>query len=295
MSTETLAISASPGARTGALLQKLRDLRPASIVATQGTFDYLLDNEVLTLDKGHAHTRLRPGIHGGVTQIATHVVEGGCCAAAVLSDPADLDIESPAHRALIRMCVHWGVPLLLTVDDIEEWLRARRGGESPSAARKQSEFPVLHGNPRSEGIPNVGQRGDHIRRQLNQQTIAVVSHDKKKLEMLKFVNKFKDILSGFDRIIAPGTTGQHVHELTGLPVMAYDSGPEGGDVRIAREIMGHTCHWLVFFVDTLSPHPHDADVRVLQKSSQIPGVYCRALFSRETAESALSNLGAASS
>ena len=51
------------------------------------------------------------------------------------------------------------------------------------------------------------------------------------------------------------------------------SGPKGGDVLIAEEVLDHKCHTIIFFHDPETAHPHDADIRLLERTCQIPGVY----------------------
>lgn len=295
MSGLAIAISASRGSRIDSLLATLRGVTLDRVVATQGTFDFLLHNKLVPGNPEHS-LRLRPGHYGGVTQIAKMVVDGTCEAVVLLSDPTDTDIESPEHRTLLRTCVHWEVPLLLTVDDLAQWLQRKSGSEGTESfrSRKHAErkypkyFPQQPAQSRTP-VRNVDDRGradNDVLTNVGQQTIALVAHDGKKPDMLKFVSRHRALLKRFHRIIATGTTGAHVSELTDLDVMAYDSGPHGGDVQIAYEILAHTCHWLVFFIDTLASHPHEADVRVLQKTSQIPGVFCKAYFSPHTADSA---------
>jgi DNA-binding transcriptional regulator LsrR (DeoR family) len=46
------------------------------------------------------------------------------------------------------------------------------------------------------------------------------------------------------------------------------SGPRGGDVLIAREVLNHHCHAVVFFQDPGTAQPHDPDIRLFERTCQ---------------------------
>ena len=101
---------------------------------------------------------------------------------------------------------------------------------------------------------------------ISRRTLALISHDDYKEAMRDFVLFFERTLQGFARIITTGTTGSRILELVPSlkrKLLPYESGPKGGDIRIAFEILAGTCHDVVFFMDPLHPHPHAADIRVL--------------------------------
>lgn len=95
--------------------------------------------------------------------------------------------------------------------------------------------------------------------------IALIAHDEKKDAMREFVVDYEPSLrTHFSRILCTGTTGQIVKEAA--PSLApmvhrYHSGPKGGDLEIATEILFGACHVVVFFTDPLRPHPHADDIR----------------------------------
>jgi methylglyoxal synthase len=84
--------------------------------------------------------------------------------------------------------------------------------------------------------------------------------------MRNFVLFFERTLQQFNRVITTGTTGAQILELVpslNSQLLRYESGPHGGDIRIAFEILAGTCHDVVFFLDPLHAHAHLADIRVL--------------------------------
>lgn len=48
-------------------------------------------------------------------------------------------------------------------------------------------------------------------------------------------------------------------------MILFESGPEGGDVQIANEVINHTCHNVIFFIDPREPHAHHDDIRLLER------------------------------
>jgi len=89
-----------------------------------------------------------------------------------------------------------------------------------------------------------------------------------KKRIVDYAIQYEDELCNFSRILATGYTGQEVknacrnireNEL----LRSYLSGPKGGDIEIATEILFNRCHTVVFFVDPLNPHPHIDDIRVV--------------------------------
>jgi methylglyoxal synthase len=67
-------------------------------------------------------------------------------------------------------------------------------------------------------------------------------------------------------LFATGTTGGRVMErCPSLTVTRLKSGPLGGDQQIGAMIADGKIDALFFFVDPLSPHPHDVDVKALMR------------------------------
>ena len=96
-------------------------------------------------------------------------------------------------------------------------------------------------------------------------TLALVAHDAKKGEMADFVAAHRQAIGRF-AIFATGTTGSRVVErCPELAVTRLKSGPLGGDQQIGALIAEGRIGALFFFVDPLSPHPHDVDVKALTR------------------------------
>jgi methylglyoxal synthase len=105
----------------------------------------------------------------------------------------------------------------------------------------------------------------------DRKTIAMISHDGKKAEMVAFAMQHKDILAHYD-IVATGTTGGLVAQKTGLTVRRMLSGPIGGDAQIAAMVAEGKISAVFFFIDPLGKHPHDPDIQSLLRICNVHNV-----------------------
>jgi methylglyoxal synthase len=95
--------------------------------------------------------------------------------------------------------------------------------------------------------------------------IALIAHDQKKDAMAEFAHRNQDVLADW-HIVATGTTGGRVLDVCpGLKVTRMKSGPLGGDQQIGAMIATGEINMLVFFIDPLTPMPHDVDVKALTR------------------------------
>lgn len=97
---------------------------------------------------------------------------------------------------------------------------------------------------------------------MDRKRIAVVAHDQKKDDMADFVAKNKDY---FKDCIIIGTTGTGsiIKAQTGLEIKIVAHGPDGGDIKIANEVLDGKVDQVFFFVDVKSPHGHEHDIQTL--------------------------------
>ncbi len=97
---------------------------------------------------------------------------------------------------------------------------------------------------------------------LARKRIALVAHDKKKKELVEWVEANRLELSRHE-LFATGTTGRMMEEQLDRPVTKLLSGPIGGDQQIGSMIAQGQLDILVFFWDPMEAQPHDSDVKAL--------------------------------
>ena len=102
-------------------------------------------------------------------------------------------------------------------------------------------------------------------------TLALISHDGKKADMVTFVMEHRERLSEF-QLVATNTTGSFIAEKTGLTVKRKLSGPLGGDAQIAAMVAEGRVNAVFFFLDPLGKHPHDPDIQTLQRICNVHNV-----------------------
>lgn len=98
-----------------------------------------------------------------------------------------------------------------------------------------------------------------------QAAVALVAHDDMKPAMVAFVRDHAEAFALL-RLYATGTTGARIAEACPeLDVKRLKSGPVGGDQQIGALIADGEIAALFFFIDPLSPMPHDVDVKALTR------------------------------
>ena len=252
----------------GAFMRFIRDnasiLRKRyTLIAPEGTHETIIKTGYF--EEGKHIIGLPPGAHGGILEVAYRVVTGQCGVVIFLYDPEEIRSESPETRALTRVCIHKQVALLTTVATADCWLKYQSRDYEPPR-----ELDWLKGHE--------GEAGNYHELGPEHSTIALIAHDVKKKEMQKFVERHVEFLKKFKRIIATGTTGALIkgwfYEFPDLVdrVVLAKSGPEGGDVQIAHEILSRRCQAVIFLHDPLTAHPHDSDIGLLRRTCQLPGI-----------------------
>lgn len=93
-------------------------------------------------------------------------------------------------------------------------------------------------------------------------TVALIAHDRMKLDLAMFARDHADVLGRFD-LIATGTTGKVLIEKTGLTVERLRSGPDGGDLQVGARVAEGRVLAVIFFRDPLTAQPHEPDVSAL--------------------------------
>lgn len=171
-----------------------------------------------------------------------------------LIDPVDPSSIFPEALALKRQCITHGKPFISTVAGAVEWMEVERvlAGLAPISDCLSAEV-------------------------IRNQTLALISHDALKAEMVAYASQYFDILSLFKRRVATGTTGGLLNELAwskGWPkdkpwVDRYLSGPLGGDAQIADLVLDRQCQRVIFFEDPHVARQHEADIQLLERAVRV--------------------------
>ena len=95
--------------------------------------------------------------------------------------------------------------------------------------------------------------------------LALIAHDSKKDALVAWAHENAATLSRF-RFVATGTTGKRLHgAFPDWSIERVHSGPLGGDQQIGAMIAEGQVSGIIFFVDPLTPMPHDVDVKALTR------------------------------
>ncbi len=81
--------------------------------------------------------------------------------------------------------------------------------------------------------------------------LALIAHDKKKDDMVRFCLEHKALLQRFN-LVGTGTTARIVAQATGLAVEPMQSGPYGGDQQIGAKVASGEVHGVIFLRDPLT-------------------------------------------
>ena len=101
-----------------------------------------------------------------------------------------------------------------------------------------------------------------------QKSIALIAHDGKKQDMIKWCKDNKSVLQKH-RLSGTGTTARMITDKVDLQVKGYNSGPLGGDQQIGAKIVEGNIDMVIFFSDPLAAQPHDPDVKALLRIAQV--------------------------
>lgn len=101
--------------------------------------------------------------------------------------------------------------------------------------------------------------------------VALIAHDKKKLDLAIFARENATVLERFP-LIATSTTGGVLESKAGLKVERLRSGPEGGDLQVGARIAEDRVLAVIFFRDPLTAQPHEPDVSALLRICDVHDV-----------------------
>ena len=103
--------------------------------------------------------------------------------------------------------------------------------------------------------------------------IALISHDKKKDEMVVLAREHQAFLSTCE-LVATGTTGGRLINEVGLAVTRKHSGPFGGDLQIGALLVEGKIDVVIFLRDPMTPQPHEPDINALVRACDVHNTPC---------------------
>jgi len=102
--------------------------------------------------------------------------------------------------------------------------------------------------------------------------LVLIAHNGMKEDLANFLSKYKDLLE-YIPLMATETTGKYLIENNvigeGDIVRHNDSGPTGGDTQVGAAIPKGGIGAVIFFKDHLMPHPHESDIKALDRNCDI--------------------------
>lgn len=113
-------------------------------------------------------------------------------------------------------------------------------------------------------------------------TFALVAHDRMKEALADWAAEHEAALAAH-ALFCTGTTGKVLKErCPALSITRLASGPMGGDQQIGALIVEERIDAVIFFIDPLSPMPHDVDIKALLRLAVVYDVPIA--LSRSTAD-----------
>ncbi|MFN6991477.1 MAG: methylglyoxal synthase [Fervidobacterium sp.] len=106
---------------------------------------------------------------------------------------------------------------------------------------------------------------------LTKPKVALIAHDKKKLDLAMFVKEWKNVFEKCE-LYATKSTGTIIEEKIGLKLNKFESGPYGGDLQIGSLIVNREIDFVIFLRDPLTAQPHEPDVSALLRVCDVHNV-----------------------
>lgn len=272
---------------TGGTYERLMNGAPAD--GQQGEVEHELAGKIVRfLHRECGVIRLESKDRGGVTSLACMVTQRKVSILWPFFSPLTTHLLYPENLALLRLADQWHVKKLMNTGSVKQWLycEASRDArlnlqdekcqlELPSGTVMTAELTLNGSSSPSLRLDSPIETPSPLeaceeprlsKSQLDKTVIALISHDEMKRRMIDFVIDYEHELIKFASILATGTTAKRIAEAAPRltdKVKPFHSGPKGGDIEIATEVLAGRCHVVVFFVDPLNPHPHIEDIRVI--------------------------------
>jgi methylglyoxal synthase len=220
----------------------------------------------------------------GVIILANLIVQHQCGIVWPFFSPITSHWLNPENQALLRLSDLWNVKRLMNGGSVKDWF-CHEAARDVRRNLQQLPLKIALGSPEKDqawphaerthnsdyfavALPKRSRLQERFWTQFSEESIALIAHDEMKQRMIDFAVEYEDELRQFRRILATGGTGQEVENACRRlreekKIRRYLSGPKGGDIQIATEILFNRCNIVIFFIDPLHPHPHIDDIRAV--------------------------------
>jgi methylglyoxal synthase len=101
--------------------------------------------------------------------------------------------------------------------------------------------------------------------------IALIAHDAKKSEMVRFVREHLEFFRA-QQLVATDSTGKLLQDALGIDIERVAHGPYGGDLIIGGRVALGQIQAVFFFRDPLTAQPHDPDVSALLRVCDVHNI-----------------------
>lgn len=209
------------------LVDLLGDPKTQSLIQTQGwrlvftggTFDCLPNSIKESPQLKDSLFGLAPSALG-VIQLANLVVYGHLFSVAFFNHMEDLYADSPQNLCLRRICNSYNTPLLEDASSILYFFDKWIGGleiSPPDRSYPKDMIGEYYGSGGKDDVPrfrapSFQKEDSDPRPDRGDETLAIISHDGRKMAMLTFcLSHMSEILS-YQRVISTGTTGTRLRE-----------------------------------------------------------------------------------
>ncbi|MBL4762331.1 MAG: hypothetical protein JKY93_06495 [Gammaproteobacteria bacterium] len=197
--------------------------------------------------------RVTPKLPGtsGIVEILVELVEGRLAGIIHLTHPHDIETKADSDVLWREANVH-GIPIAHNVTTANKFIK------SWSSGSKLTERP---GKTLANVMKGI-EEGSRV--------LAMIAHDGKKLDICRFAVEHAERILAYDYILTTGATGRMLTEILRAKdpnvnvdkIKICESGPDGGDIKIAHAIIKGLCQTVIFFQDPLASHPHEVDIRL---------------------------------
>ena len=279
--------------------RKPNELKQFQFIFTGGTFDRIIKGEEtsgITPVTAHSFkilndcgiTRLPSRDEGGMPIFSYFISQRLCSIVWGFWAPYQNHWLRAENLALMRLCDQWHVKRLMNAHSVQVWFEhevendiKRNYQPCPPKllfrAGSEEEWepePFNSNYEQNKSVQAASISYEPFEKKLfEEMTIALIAHDDMKSRMIDFAIDHEAELKKFKCILATGTTGREVAAATSnfidKKIFRYHSGPKGGDIEIASEIVYGKCEIVIFLIDTLHPHPHREDILVVFQACMI--------------------------